>query len=94
MDAFYRHDRARQIAMEWQAVNDTFYKGPAGNFSRNQDRRVFWGTYKTKGTEENDLCKYWHYYHEDAAKWDRLVSIKARVDPDNVLSPNPFSVRA
>jgi len=94
MDAFYRHERAHQIAKEWQAVNDTFYKGPAGNFSPNQDRRVFWGSYETDGTDEMDLCKYWHYYHEDAAKWDRLVSIKARVDPDNVLSPNPFSVRA
>jgi len=94
MDTFYRNEVAHKIVLDWQAKNDLYYKGPEGNFSRNMDRRVFWGSYETVGTDEMDLCKYWHYYHETPEKWAKLVNIKARVDPDNVLSSNLFAIRA
>jgi FAD/FMN-containing dehydrogenase len=45
-----------------------------------------------QGTDELNLSKYWHFYHEDQAKWTRLQTIKSRVDPDNVLTPNQFAV--
>lgn len=37
-----------QAAKAWQAANDTAYKGPAGNFSRGQDRRLLWASYEAQ----------------------------------------------
>lgn len=93
IDAFYHPDGpAKELAKKWQAANDEGFKGPNGNFSPNMDRRLFWASYEAQGTDELDLAKYWYFYHEDEKKWNKLRAIKGRVDPDKVLSPNPFAV--
>jgi len=93
MDAFYPpNSSSQEAAKKWQAANDAAYKGPAGNFSPGKDRRLLWASYEAQGTDELNLSKYWPFYHEDQAKWTRLQTIKSRVDPDNVLTPNQFAV--
>lgn len=37
-----------QAAKTWQAANDAAYKGPAGNFSPGQDRRLLWASYEAQ----------------------------------------------
>jgi hypothetical protein len=77
----------------WQKENDEGYKGVRGNFSPGFDRRVFWGSYGVTA-DEYDLEKSWPLYHETPEKWARLKAIKKQVDPDNIFSSNPFSIRA
>jgi hypothetical protein len=96
MDAFYKPDkslRPKEVAEKWQMDNDVGYKGTQGSFSPGYDRRVFWGSYGTTA-DEYDLEKSWPLYHETAEKWARLKAIKKQVDPDNIFSANPFSIRA
>jgi len=90
MDCFYPVGR-KEEAVQWQKENDKGYKGPNGVMSPGMDRRVLWGTYHAT-PEEKDLYKSWPFYHEDKAKWDKLVAIKKRVDPSRIFSSNPFSV--
>jgi hypothetical protein len=98
VDAFYKTinligDTPKEEAERWQRENDEGYKGVRGNFSPGFDRRVFWGSYGVSA-EEYDLEKSWAFYHETPEKWARLKAIKKQVDPGNMFSSNPFSIRA
>jgi len=78
---------------EWQAVNDTVFKGPKSSFAPNLDRRVLWGSYA--GNEAEKSLDFAHrFYFEDEEKYKKLQRIKARVDPNNLLTPNAFAIRA
>jgi hypothetical protein len=63
MDAFYRDERARQFAMEWQAVNDTFYKGPAGKSVTNKQAQTtpkekYWHKLRLRGMSMSSILDY------------------------------------
>ena len=94
LDAFYvKGNGPKEFAEQWQKQNDEGYKGEQGNFSPGFDRRVFWGSYGATAAEY-DLEKSWGFYHETPEKWARLKAIKKHVDPENIFTSNPFSVRA
>ena len=78
---------------EWVTKNDELFRGPGSKFAPGLDRRLFWASYYTT-LAERDLEVSWPFYHEDDKKWQKLKAIKKRVDPDNIFSPNDFSVKA
>ncbi|KAG2485596.1 hypothetical protein HYH03_015660 [Edaphochlamys debaryana] len=92
MDCFYKK-KAKAFADAWALSNDAGLIGPKGTFMPNVDRRLLWGSYYRTKAEFNLMHSHL-LYHESAAKWERLVEIKKRVDPDNIFTPNDFSVRA
>lgn len=84
---------AMNFPHEWAAENDIMFKGPNSTFAPNMDRRVLWGSYAAIAAERS-LDAVWYLYHEDEAKYKRLQATKRAVDPNNILTPNEFAIRA
>src|SRR5205814_1983331 len=84
-----------QTAYEWATENDQLFiggpkGGPGGVFSQDEPAlKWLWGSWSTTGSVLND--EYAHYY-ETKEKYDRLLQIKKRFDPDGVLTPNAFNL--
>ena len=86
MDCFH-WSAVKQTAEDWQKENDQTGIGPGGIFSK-EDRRVLWGSFG-----EFDLDKVWNTYHEDEAKYKRLMEVRKKADPDGMFTPNSFAVK-
>lgn len=89
LDCFYDQKKskgeAKKIAEDWQETNDKEGIGLNGKFSK-EDRRLLWGSYG-----DFDLDKTKEYYYDDET-YEKLCTIKKKVDPDGVFTPNAFSV--
>ncbi|KAK3721584.1 hypothetical protein LTR37_003140 [Vermiconidia calcicola] len=85
-DCFYAEE-ARQTAADWQYINDHQGVGQDGIFSK-QDRRVLWGSWG-----DFDFDKVWSCYHEDREKYERVMEVRKKADPDGVFTPNSFCVK-
>ncbi|KAF3918430.1 hypothetical protein ABW21_db0201218 [Orbilia brochopaga] len=82
----YHDPASKQIAENWQAINDQEGIGPNGKFCK-EDRRLLWGS-----CGSFDLDANWKLYFEDEAKYNGLKKVRARADPNGVFTPNTFSV--
>ena len=90
MDCFYKSEEDYQIAQAWQERNFAEAIGPSGKFST-EDRRLFWASFEnSKGGF--DLKRDWKMYYDSEEKYKRLCGIKKTMDPNNVLTPNAFSL--
>jgi FAD/FMN-containing dehydrogenase len=94
LDAFYEPDnplnggRPHQRAVEWLAEAMARSIGPDGLFSK-EERRVMWAPFGSL-----DLDAQHAVYFDTEEKYERLRRIKARFDPNHVLTANPFAVGA
>ncbi|EPS40947.1 hypothetical protein H072_5169 [Dactylellina haptotyla CBS 200.50] len=84
-DAFYGPGH-KQTALDWHTINEQEGIGPNGKFCKT-DRRVHWGSFG-----DYDLNKVWDVYYDNQEKYERLVKIRAKADPDGLFTPNTFSV--
>jgi len=84
LNIFYNGEDSHKIALEWHQKNDMEAKGKEGRFC-NEDRRFLWGSY------DEDLTQVHQYYFEKG-KWERLLEIKKKWDPQNIFSPNKFGI--
>ena len=89
-DCFYKHSEGKSFAESWQERMDEEGVGPAGIFSK-EDRRLFWGSFENSKGGWN-LNESWSLYYDSRDKFERLSEIKQRVDPQNVFTPNDFSL--
>jgi len=97
MDCFYEdgkdaNPKNSQRALQWAKGNDAC-AGPGGVFD-DHDRRLIASSY----ARENDpygggsLDALWDKYYDSQEKYNRLVAIKRRFDPNNVFTPNAFCI--
>ncbi|KAK4692256.1 hypothetical protein P7C71_g4911, partial [Lecanoromycetidae sp. Uapishka_2] len=86
IDCFHE-DETKDLAEDWEKVNDEEGLGPNGKYSK-QDRRVLWGSYGSF-----DLDESWACYYEDRAKYERLQRARQAADPDGIFTPNAFCVK-
>ena len=90
MDCFYSTPEDYLVAQAWQEKNFAEAIGPSGKFCT-EDRRVFWASFEnSKGGF--DLKRDWKMYYDSEEKYKRLCGIKKSMDPNNVLTPNAFSL--
>ena len=87
LDCFHT-SKTKSRALDWQNTNDEEGIGPSGVFCQ-EDRRVLWGSYGSF-----DLDANWARYYEDIEKYERLQTIRKRVDPHGIFTPNTFAVKA
>ncbi|KAJ7484771.1 hypothetical protein B0H11DRAFT_1722740 [Mycena galericulata] len=86
IDNFHKPEK-KADAEAWEATNDKEGLGANGIFSE-QDRRVLWGSYGSF-----DLDSVWDTYYEDRPKYERLMQVRKRTDPDGIFTPNTFCVK-
>ncbi|KAJ7616499.1 hypothetical protein FB45DRAFT_872961 [Roridomyces roridus] len=86
LDNFHKPEKKAE-AEAWAARNDREAIGPNGIFST-QDRRFLWGSYGSF-----DLDSVWRTYHEDRAKYERLMQARRLADPKGIFTPNTFCVK-
>ena len=96
LDGFYdpKDPTALQTLLEYQAVNDEEAK--EGGIFCDKDRRHLWGSYHRADDEDGGavLDSVWDKYFDSKEKYDKLVDIKRKVDPDYVFTANMFGVDA
>ncbi|KAF9357053.1 hypothetical protein BGX34_009626 [Mortierella sp. NVP85] len=85
-DIFYKPE-GEQTAMYWQQKNDNDAI-QMKKFST-QDRRYIWAP---NSPEDVDLIAARKFFFDSDDKFDRLVAIKNRVDPNGLFTPNKFCV--
>ena len=96
LDGFYapHNEEALKTVLKWTAVNDE--AANVGGIFCDKDRRVLWGSYSR--LHDNDgganLDSVWDKYFDSKEKYDKLVLIKRRVDPEYLFTANAFSVDA
>jgi len=82
-------------AREWATENDQLFiggphGGPGGVFTQDQPAlKWLWGSWSTSGGILNEEALS---YYETKEKYDRLLQIKKRFDPNGVLTPNAFNL--
>lgn len=89
-DCFYEGSEGMRFAESWQKKMDEEGVGPNGIFSK-EDRRLFWGSFENSKGGWN-LKDSWSLYYDSRDKFERLSEIKRKVDPQNVFTPNAFSL--
>jgi len=93
IDNFHKPEKKAE-AEAWAATNDKEgISAPHGIFRKHgvfskQDRRVLWGSYGSF-----DLDSVWDTYFDDRPKYERLMQIRKRADPDGTFTPNTFCVK-
>jgi hypothetical protein len=96
LDGFYdpKNENALQTVSRWQSKNDEC-AGEGGVFS-DKDRRMLWGTYGRVDDKDGGftLDSVWEKYYDTEEKYNRLVKIKRKVDPDYIFTANAFGVDA
>ncbi|KAF9357052.1 hypothetical protein BGX34_009625 [Mortierella sp. NVP85] len=83
-DIFYKPE-GKETALKWQERNDR-EAIVEGKFSKQEDRRYIWGSH------DLDLIAAKKFYFDSDEKFNRLVSIKNRVDPQGLFTPNDFCI--
>jgi hypothetical protein len=96
LDGFYDPSKANalQTVTDWMLKNDECAK--EGGVFCNKDRRMLWGSYGRKDDKDGgaSLDLVWDKYYDSKEKYDRLVNIKRKVDPDYIFTANTFGVDA
>ena len=96
LDGFYdpRDPTALSVLLKWQNENDQQAK--EGGIFCDQDRRYLWGSYHRSDDKDGgaSLDAVWDKYFDSREKYDRLIEIKRRVDPEYVFTANMFGVDA
>ena len=61
-----------------------------------KDLRLLWGTYYMEGDKDGGavLDTVWEKYFDSREKYQKLISIKRRVDPSYIFTANSFGVDA
>jgi len=85
IDIFYKDPILSPAVDKFFEELDQEVNGTKGVFST-EDRRVLWGSYGNKNMKE-----VYKYYHDEQTYKD-LCTLKAKVDPKGVFSPNLFGV--
>ena len=96
IDGYYdpTNQNALQTVSEWQTKNHECAK--EGGVFCDKDRRFLWGSYARVDDKDGGaiLDSVWEKYYDTKEKYDRLVKIKRRVDPDYIFTANAFGVDA
>ena len=101
MDCFYQpkddkedSDKSLKKAMEWQAENDK--ESAEGGLMSNEDMRLLWGSYARAEDLDGgaNLHTVREKYYDSEEKYQKLVSIKRKVDPQYVFTANSFGIDA
>jgi hypothetical protein len=85
-DIFYKPE-GEQTATSWQQKND--YGAIQMKKFSTQDRRYIWAP---NSPDDVDLIAAKEFYFDSDDKFNRLVAIKNRVDPNGLFTPNKFCV--
>jgi len=85
LDAFYELGDQGQSKANAVAFQNELATGLA-NFA-SEDRRVLWASFG-----DHNMRNVWHAYYDSVEKYERLVAIKKRVDPNGIFTPNAFVV--
>merc|ERR1711920_35486 len=96
IDCFYKpKPGVAKLANDYQAGNDD-QCGAANGIFCTKDRRVLWGSYGRKSDPSGgaSLDAVWDKYYDSKEKYDKLVAIKRRVDPNHIFSANAFGIDA
>lgn len=96
IDCFYKpKPGVEKLANEFQDAND-LEAGSQNGIMSTSDRRWLWGSYGRKSDPDGgaSLDKVWSKYYDSKEKYDRLVEIKRRVDPNRIFTPNAFGIDA
>ena len=96
MDGFHdpRDPTALPELLKWQEEND---KGSMeGGIFCEKDRRYLSGAYYRPDDKDGgaSLDSVWDKYFDSREKYDRLVDIKRRVDPEYVFTANMYGIDA
>jgi len=93
-DADDKKDGRLKRVLQWQAENDTCSQ--KGGIFCNEDRRFFWGSYQRFGDPDGgaNLHEVRDKYFDSEEKYQKLVQIKRRVDPEYIFTANMFGVDA
>jgi hypothetical protein len=103
MDGFYdpKDKNALETVLKWQEENDECFKkglicAKENEIFCDKDRRLLWATYGRHDDEDNgaSLDSLWDKYYDSKWKYDKLVEIKRRVDPDYIFTANAFGIDA
>jgi hypothetical protein len=79
----------QQAAQEWIDRNDREGIGRADAKFCSGDRRLLWSPFG-----DANLDKNWSKYYQSEEDYQRVLTVKRKVDPDNVFTPNLFCVGA
>ena len=96
LDGFYdpKNASAFEFVKNWRDENDNCCK-PGGLFS-NFDRRHLSHCYIREDDPDDGviLDTVWEKYYDSREKYDRLIAIKRKFDPDYIFTANSFGVDA
>jgi hypothetical protein len=96
LDGFYdpRDPNALPTLLKWHEENDK-QSMEGGRFCE-KDRRYLWGSYHRPDDKDGgaSLDAVWDKYFDSREKYDKLIDIKRRVDPEYVFTANMFGVDA
>jgi hypothetical protein len=95
-DCFYdsRDPNALPTLAKWHEESDK--QAMEGGIFCAEDRRHLWGSYHRPDDKDGgaSLDAVWDKYFDSREKYDRLIDIKRRVDPEYVFTANMFGVDA
>ncbi len=94
-DVFYNPSRSGDEALaesHLESVRRDIEGGAVGFWEDGRQRRLLAGPIREKGNQ--GLDEQWQYYFSSRADYDRLLAIKARLDPQHIFTPNVFGVGA
>ena len=87
-------DRNYYLHHKLELENDKCAK--EGGIFCDKDRRFLWASYGRHDDENRgaSLDSLWDKYYDSKWKYDKLVEIKRRVDPDYIFTANDFGIDA
>ena len=96
MDGFYDPRDANALPTLLKLHEETDKQSTDGGLFCDKDRRALWGTYHRPGDKDGgaSLDAVWDKYFDSREKYDKLIDIKRRVDPEYVFTANMFGVDA
>ena len=99
LDGFYdpNDEEAFRFIQEWTEKNDECIKeGGEGGIYSNFDRRFLWATFSKTSDKSGGLIldDIWNKYFDSKEKYEKLIEIKRRFDPNYIFTANGFGVDA
>jgi FAD binding domain-containing protein len=98
LDCFYEvggnsNPNNLQYALDWVAEND-LQAGDGGKFSTKDIRMLAFSYTRVTDINGHSLDAQWEKYFDSRDKYDRLMSIKSKTDPNGIFTPNTFGICA
>ena len=103
LDGFYdpKDEEAFQFIQKWTEKNDKCIKegdqgGEEAGIYSNFDRRFLWATFSKTSDKSGGLVldDIWYKYFDSKQKYEKLIEIKRRFDPNYIFTANGFGVDA